>query len=298
MNWMNNLSNKKVESIKYAINYELDNKEKKLLDLSIKHNYLIDWITEPFDKFGYSEELISVRKYYRMNYLQENDYLKISGIMDWNVKSLKIKNRIKYFLSSMFIAKNKNLIKSFIFYVLFLEILIIAFNTNLKISLNEIDKIILTFAYSLPIVFIASLVINLLIPIISFYTKSIFFDLYGNKKEQEKIKTTALNTIMKLSGVCKTIEPKQKEENNFLLNIELLSKKYENGTIKKEKNINPYINFCEDIYIKSNSIKKINYSYEELLNKNKEFIIINNKINLENLLSKEFNIENNNKLKI
>ena len=39
MSWFDNISNQKVESIKYAINYELDNNEKKLLELSKNHTY-------------------------------------------------------------------------------------------------------------------------------------------------------------------------------------------------------------------------------------------------------------------
>ncbi|NCQ50291.1 hypothetical protein GW796_00010 [archaeon] len=292
MSWFDNISNQKVESIKYAINYELDNNEKKLLELSKNHTYLVKWITEPFEKFGYAKELMSVRKYYRMNSLQEKNYMNVSAILDWNIKSLDIKNRVKYFFLSLFVAKDISLIKSFLFYLLFFESIIVIFKSMaIKLLMADVFKLILLFTYSIPIIVISSLFVNLMLPLIMFYKKGIFIDLYGNKQEQEKTKKLALDTIMKLSGVYEKINIKKDDETDFLLSVELLSKKYQNGTIEKLKNENPYINFCEEIYEKNNLLPKVNYSYEELLQKNKEKLVLENKESLEKLLTNELKEE-------
>lgn len=288
MSWINTINNKEVESTKYALNYELDDDEKKLLKLSKNHTCLIDWITKAFDKFGYAEKLKPVRKYYRMNYLQENDCNKISIILEWSPKSLGFKKRVKYFLASIFMAKDVKLIKSLLFYIFLIAFFVSIFNINeIKFLIGEPLKLSLFFLCLFPIISIGSLIINFILPIVVFYKKGIFFDIYGNKQKQEEIKQLALNTMMEISGVYQKIEVEQHDDKDFLANIELLSQKYQTNTIKKSKNLNPYINFCEDVYEQANNIPKINYSYEELLQKNKEKVIIENKQFLEKTFSKE-----------
>lgn len=300
MSWIDNISNKQVESVKYALNYDLDENEKKLLNLSINHDYLVDWITKPFDKFGYSDELKSVRKYYRLNFLKENDFGKISSILNWDVRSLGLKKRIKYFLGGLFVAKDRNLIASFIFYIFTISAFSIAMNIEKIKALSNYSIMGIIFFFIVLLSICGAFLVNFFLPTMTVYKKAIFFDIYGNTKEQEIIKNTALKTIMEISGVYKNLEEPIKTDKDFLSNIEGLSQKYKQTEFNPTKifNSNKYINFCEEVYNQSNLFSKIDYSYDELLQKNKEKLILEQKSFLEESLNTDVGNKKNKKIKI
>ncbi len=299
MSWINSVSNKDIESVKYALNYELDDNEKKLISLSNNHDYLIDWITKPFDKFGYAEELKSVRKYYRMNNLQENDFTKIAAILNWNLKGLSLKQRFKYFYENIVKVKDKQIITSFLSYSFSIVLFSIVLNIDKIKTLSLFSNIgfILAILMFSAFVSISGL---FLFSMVSFYKKAIFFEVYGNEEDQEQIKNRALKIIMETSGVYKKFDEELQKDNDFLSSIEKLSQKFQEKEIKDMRvlNKNKFINFCEEVYNQCNLFSKVDYSYDELLQKNKEKLIVEQKDLLEKSLLKNTTTIKNKAMKV